>query len=495
MVWPLILAILLAIYSILTRNISAYDNSETSFFWVAIVGGVVMTIIGPFFFELLVLKDIPWFLFLCFLSTCGHFLFIKALETDGDWELTARTDGSTMKTVKARELWSKIADAAWRCADPGVQFNTTINEWHTSPAGGQIRASNPCSEYLFLDNTACNLASLNLVKFYNDETTKFDTEKYSHAIRLWTVALEISVLMAQFPSEAIAQRSYDYRTLGLGYANIGSLLMRMGIPYDDNRASAICGSLSSILGGVSYAASAEMSSVQGPFPRYKHNKDNMLRVMRNHRRAAYNAPSEEYEGLTVTPRGIDSNYCPEYLLSAAQKCWDQVVTEGEKHGFRNAQATVIAPTGTIGIVMDCDTTGIEPDFALVKFKTLAGGGMLRIINQSVPVALDRLGYDSVQSEEIVDYVIGTGTFSGAPGINRESLKRKGLTDDIIDSLESQISSFTSVGLLVTPSMVGTDFCVEKLRVKEEFVDNWNFDLLEHLGYTNEQINEANDYIF
>ena len=257
----------------------------------------------------------------------------------------------------------------------------------------------------------------------------------------------------------------------------------------------LCGALSSILGGVSYAASAEISSVQGPFPRYKHNKDNMLRVMRNHRRAAYNAPSEEYEGLTVTPRGIDPNYCPEYLLSAAQKCWDQVVTEGEKHGFRNAQATVIAPTGTIGIVMDCDTTGIEPDFALVKFKTLAGGGMLRIINQSVPVALDRLGYDSVQSKEIVDYVIGTGTFSGAPGINRESLKRKGLTDDIIDSLESQISSFTSVGLLVTPSMVGTDFCVEKLRVKEEFVDNWNFDLLEHLGYTNEQINEANDYIF
>jgi len=431
--------------------------------------------------------------------------FMQAVLDEGDWDLFWRTelddaeeenrDPEPCKSIPANDLWNKISKAAWSCADPGLQYDTTINEWHTCSDDGPINGSNPCSEYMFLDDTACNLASLNLVKFYDDETTKFDTEKYSHAIRLWTVALEISVLMAQFPSEAIAQRSYDYRTLGLGYANIGSLLMRMGIPYDDNRATSICGALTSILGGVSYATSAEMSSVQGPFPRYENNKDNMLRVMRNHRRAAYNVPSDEYEGLTVTPRGIDSNYCPEYLLSAAQNCWDQVIDDGEKFGFRNAQATVIAPTGTIGIVMDCDTTGIEPDFALVKFKTLAGGGMLRIINQSVPVALNRLGYDSSQSKEIVDYVIGTGTFEKSPGINRESLIRKGLTNDIVDSLESQISSFTSLGLLVTPSTVGADFCTEKLRVKEEFLDDWNFDLLAHLGYTTEQITESNDVIF
>ena len=301
--------------------------------------------------------------------------------------------------------------------------------------------------------------------------------------------------MAQFPSAEIAQRSYDYRTLGLGYANIGSLLMRMGIPYDDNRASAICGALTSVLGGVSYATSAEMASIKGPFPRYEHNKDTMLRVMRNHRRAAYNAPDEEYEGLTVKPKAIDPNYCPEYLLSAARLCWDQALENGENHGFRNAQSTVIAPTGTIGIVMDCDTTGIEPDFALVKFKTLAGGGMLRIINQSVPLALNRLGYDTVQSNEIVDYNVGTGTFEGSPEVNRESLQRKGLTPEVIDSLESQIDRFTSLDLLITPSSVGNDFCRDKLRVEDSHLEDWDFSLLSHLGFTKEQITASNDYVF
>ena len=431
--------------------------------------------------------------------------FMQAVIGESDWNLYWRTeledaesegrDPKPSKTLPANKLWDSIARAAWSCADPGLQYDTTINEWHTCLPDGKINGSNPCSEYMFLDDTACNLASLNLVKFYDDESTQFKTEEYSHAIRLWTVTLEISVLMAQFPSKEIAQRSYDYRTLGLGYANIGSLLMRMGIPYDDNRASAICGALTSVLGGISYATSAEMASIKGPFPRYEHNKENMQRVIRNHRRAAYTTPDEDYEGLTVKPRGIDPNYCPEYLLSAARDSWDLAVDLGEENGFRNAQSTVIAPTGTIGIVMDCDTTGIEPDFALVKFKTLAGGGMLRIINQSVPLALNRLGYDVSQSKEIVDYVIGSGTFEGSPEINRESLKRKGLTPEVIDSIESQIDRFTSLSLLITPSLVGHDFCKQKLRVDDSHLEELDFSLLSHLGFTKEQIEAANDHIF
>ena len=431
--------------------------------------------------------------------------FMQAVIGESDWNLYWRTeledaesegrDPKPSKTLPANELWDSIARAAWSCADPGLQYDTTINEWHTCLPDGKINGSNPCSEYMFLDDTACNLASLNLVKFYDDESTQFKTEEYSHAIRLWTVTLEISVLMAQFPSEEIAQRSYDYRTLGLGYANIGSLLMRMGIPYDDNRASAICGALTSVLGGISYATSAEMASIKGPFPRYEHNKENMQRVIRNHRRAAYKKPDEDYEGLTVKPKGIDPNYCPEYLLSAAKHSWDLAVDLGEKNGFRNAQSTVIAPTGTIGIVMDCDTTGIEPDFALVKFKTLAGGGMLRIINQSVPLALNRLGYDVFQSKEIVDYIIGSGTFEGSPEINRKSLKKKGLVPEVIDSIESQIEHFTSLSLLITPSLVGHDFCKQKLRVEDSHFEELDFSLLSHLGFTKEQIEAANDHIF
>ena len=431
--------------------------------------------------------------------------FMQAVIGESDWNLYWRTEledaksegrePKPSKTLPANKLWDSIARAAWSCADPGLQYDTTINEWHTCLADGKINGSNPCSEYMFLDDTACNLASLNLVKFYDDESTQFKTEEYSHAIRLWTVALEISVLMAQFPSEEIARRSYDYRTLGLGYANIGSLLMRMGIPYDDNRASAICGALTSVLGGISYATSAEMASIKGPFPRYEHNKENMQRVIRNHRRAAYKTPDEDYEGLTVKPKGIDSNYCPEYLLSAARHSWDLAIDLGEKNGFRNAQSTVIAPTGTIGIVMDCDTTGIEPDFALVKFKTLAGGGMLRIINQSVPLALNRLGYDASQSKEIVNYIIGFGTFEDSPEINRESLKRKGLTPEVIDSIESQIDRFTSLSLLITPSSVGHDFCKQKLRVEDSHLEELNFSLLSHLGFTKEQIEAANDHVF
>ncbi|HRX93727.1 MAG TPA: vitamin B12-dependent ribonucleotide reductase, partial [Chitinophagaceae bacterium] len=316
--------------------------------------------------------------------------FFEKLEKNEDWELKARSDGRVMKKVSSKELWNKISYAAWRCADPGTQYNTTINEWHTCPEGGSIRASNPCSEYMFLDNTACNLASANLMKFYDAETNKFDVEGYEYNCRLWTVVLEVSVLMAQFPSKEVAQLSYEYRTLGLGYANLGTMLMVSGIPYDSEEARAIAGAITAIMTGTAYKTSAEMAQHLGAFPRYEENKEHMLRVMRNHRLAAYDA--DEYEGLSLKPQGIHSKHCPDYLLKAACNAWDEAVEMGEKYGYRNAQSTVIAPTGTIGLVMDCDTTGVEPDFALVKFKKLSGGGYFRIINQSVPTALKNLGY-------------------------------------------------------------------------------------------------------
>jgi ribonucleoside-diphosphate reductase alpha chain len=318
--------------------------------------------------------------------------FLEAIENDGDWELINRTDGSVRRKIKARELWKRIAEAAWACADPGLQFDTTINEWHTSPAGGRINASNPCSEYMFLDDTACNLASINLVKLYDDATGTFDVEGYQHAIRLWTIVLEVSVAMAHFPSKEIAQGSYDYRTLGLGYANLGSLLMRQGIAYDSDKGRAIAGAITSVLTGHSYATSAEISGVVGPFPRFAENRDAMLRVIRNHRVAAYDGT--DYDNISTKVMGIDADLCPDDLLEAARVSWDLAVERGEEHGFRNAQATVLAPTGTIGLLMDCDTTGVEPDFALVKFKKLAGGGYFKIVNQSVAPALTNLGYST-----------------------------------------------------------------------------------------------------
>ncbi len=302
--------------------------------------------------------------------------FIQAVAEDGDWDLLNRKDGSVRKTVKARDLWRQIAEAAWACADPGMQYHTTINEWHTSPAGGQIRGSNPCSEYMFLDNTACNLASLNLVKFYDDATGQFSLDDYRHAVRLWTIVLEISVTMAHFPSKEIAQGSFDYRTLGLGYANLGSLLMRTGIPYDSDEGRAIAGALTAILTGYSYATSAEIAATTiGPFPRYEENRDNMLRVMRNHRRAAYNR--DDFEGVNHHVMTIDPELAPADLLEAAQQAWDLAVDRGERHGFRNAQVSVLAPTGTIGLLMDCDTTGVEPDFALVKLRSWPAAAISR----------------------------------------------------------------------------------------------------------------------
>ena len=417
--------------------------------------------------------------------------FIKALESDGDWELTARTDGSTMKTVKARELWSKIADAAWRCADPGVQFNTTINEWHTSPAGGQIRASNPCSEYLFLDNTACNLASLNLVKFYDDDKQVFDVTSYKHALRIWTVVLEISVEMAQFPSKEIAQGSYEYRTLGLGYANLGSLLMRKGIAYDSELGRAIAGALTAMLTGEAYKTSAEMASIVGPFPKYSENKDNMLRVMGNHKKAAYD--SGDYVGISHNLLPIDQDLCPDDLLKGAHDSWDGALELGEKYGYRNAQATVLAPTGTIGLLMDCDTTGVEPDFALMKFKKLAGGGYMKIANQSIGPALNALGYTSQQTEEIIQYVIGSMSLDGAPFVNKETLKSKGLNDKDIENIENSLPGSFEIQHAFNVFVVGEE-TMQRLDIQEEEYTSFDFNLLEKLGFTKTEIAEANKFI-
>src|SRR5665213_1218251 len=313
--------------------------------------------------------------------------FLRAVETDGDWNLIGRTNKKVTKTLKARDLWEKIGHAAWASADPGLHFNTTMNDWHTCKASGEIRASNPCSEYMCLDDTACNLASANLITFYNTTTKSFDVEAYEHLCRLWTIVLEISVMMAQFPSRAIAELSYEFRTLGLGFANIGGLLMTMGLSYDSKEGRALCGALTAIMTGTSYATSAEMAKELGPFPGYKKNAAHMLRVIRNHRRAAH-GESRGYEGLAVNPVPLDYASVPQTeIVEHAKAAWDKALELGELHGYRNAQTTVVAPTGTIGLVMDCDTTGIEPDFALVKFKKLAGGGYWKIINRAVPEAL------------------------------------------------------------------------------------------------------------
>src|SRR5262249_53705728 len=319
--------------------------------------------------------------------------FMDAVRKDGPWSLHWRTEKEKAKregrqpkpckTMPARELWNEIALAAWSCADPGVQFDSTVSKWHTCPADGRINASNPCSEYMFIDDTACNLASLNCLKFYSFTTGKFDVDSFRHACRLWTLILEISVYMAQFPSVAVAQKSYDYRTLGLGYANMGSLLMVQGVPYDSPEGRAQCGAITALMHAASYAMSAEIARGQGPFPRYPANREATLRAIRTHRRAAYDAPQPEYEGLTITPVGIEEKHCPDYLLQAARHECDRMLELGMQHGYRNAQVTVVAPTGTIGLVMDCDTTGVEPDFALVKFKKLDGGGYVKSISDTI----------------------------------------------------------------------------------------------------------------
>ncbi|EMJ95633.1 vitamin B12-dependent ribonucleotide reductase [Leptospira alstonii] len=430
--------------------------------------------------------------------------FMTAVEQDQPWNLYFRTEKEKAKsegrkakpsqTLRARELWEKISYAAWASADPGTQYHTTINEWHTCPEDGSINASNPCSEYMFLDNTACNLASANLQKFVNLETLNFDVEGFRYLCRLWTIILEISVTMAQFPSKEIAELSYKFRTLGLGYANLGSILMILGIPYDSQEAMAITGAISSIMHMTAYATSAEMAKEQGPFAGYEKNKNHMLRVVRNHRRAAYNAPSGDYEGLTITPVGINPAFCPSYMLKAAQEDSDLALSLGEKYGFRNAQVTVIAPTGTIGLVMDCDTTGIEPDFALVKFKKLAGGGYFKIINQSVPFGLKKLGYSPSEIEAIVNYCKGYATLNGAPVINTQTLKEKGFTNEILEKVEASLPLAFDINFAFNKFNLGENFLTKNLGIAKDVYDTPGFSLLEHLGFTKEDINKANDYV-
>ena len=430
--------------------------------------------------------------------------FMEAIDNDEDWNLYWRVEKEKAlkegraplpcKKLKARDLWNEIAYAAWASADPGIQFDSTINEWHTCPLDGPIRASNPCSEYMFLDDTACNLASLNLLKFTDKTTGEIDIRKLRHASRIWTIVLEISVLMAQFPSKNIAELSYKFRTLGLGYANMGTYLMVNGIPYDSPEALAICGAITSIIHMSAYSTSAEMSKELGPFTGYEKNKEHMLRVIRNHRRAVFRAPDSEYEGLTITPIGIDSQHCPPELLKAAQNEANLALKLGEKHGYRNAQVTVIAPTGTIGLLMDCDTTGIEPDFALVKFKKLAGGGYFKIINNSVPLALRKLGYKESEISDIVHFIKGNARLEGSPCINSNVLRNKGFTEEILKTIEDQLPTAFDISFVFNQHTLGETFCKDTLGISEEQLADFEFSILNHLGFTNKEIEAANDYI-
>ena len=419
--------------------------------------------------------------------------YLQAVLDNGDWELIKRRDGGVAKRIKAADLWEKIAHAAWACADPGLQYDTTINEWHTCPEGGRINASNPCSEYMFLDDTACNLASLNLMQFRN-ENGSFDIPAFEHGVRFWTLTLEISVLMAQFPSKEIAQLSYEYRTLGLGFANIGGLLMAEGHSYDSDEGRAICGSISAIMTGIAYATSAEIASEVGAFPNYKKNAKHMLRVMNNHRLAAH-GKSAGYEGLEILPVPLDIKSCPDQTLPAAAKAaWDLAVDLGKKHGYRNAQATVIAPTGTIGLVMDCDTTGIEPDFAIVKFKKLAGGGYFKIINRVVPEALQRLGYEQSQIDDIITYAVGSGSLKNCQSISINALKDKGFGDKELTKIESSLGSAFDVKFVFNQFTLGVDFCKTKLGLTDAQLNDFDFNLLDHLGFSKDEIEAANIHV-
>src|SRR5476651_2525348 len=420
--------------------------------------------------------------------------FLRAVETDGDWNLIGRTNKKVMKTLKARELWEKIGHAAWASADPGLHFNTTMNDWHTCKASGDIRASNPCSEYMFLDDTACNLASANLITFYNTSTKQFDVDAYEHLCRVWTVVLEISVMMAQFPSKAIAELSYEFRTLGLGFANIGGLLMTMGLSYDSKEGRALCGALTAIMTGISYATSAEMARELGPFPGYKKNAGHMLRVIRNHRRAAH-GESRGYAGLAVSPVPLDYISVPQTnIVEHAKAAWDKALELGELNGFRNAQTTVVAPTGTIGLVMDCDTTGIEPDFALVKFKKLAGGGYWKIINRAVPEALRTLGYSEAEIAEIEVYAVGHGSLAQAPAINHTTLKVKGFTDEAIAKVDKALPTAFDIKFAFNKWTIGEEFCRDKLGISADDLASPTFDLLAALGFAKREIEAANVHV-
>jgi ribonucleoside-diphosphate reductase alpha chain len=429
--------------------------------------------------------------------------FLDRVTADGSWDLIRRTDGKIAKTLPARALWDHIGHAAWASADPGLQFDTTINDWHTCPESGRINASNPCSEYNFLDDTACNLASLNLMAFRREPAPEqaggsFDADGFAHAVRLWTIVLEISVMMAQFPSPEIARRSFEFRTLGLGYANLGGLLMAMGIAYDSAEGRALAAAITALLTGAAYAASAEMAgdpglTPRGAFPGYAPNRAGMLRVIRNHRRAAC-GESAGYEDLSIPPVPLDAANCPDpHLLAAARQAWDAALALGERHGFRNAQATVIAPTGTIGLVMDCDTTGIEPDFALVKFKKLAGGGYFKIINRAVPQALAALGYSAAEIAAIERYALGHGTLAGAPAVNHASLRAKGFDERSLAAVEAALATAFDIKFAFNKWTLGEEFCTGALGLAAEALDRPGFDLLAALGFTRAEIDAANTW--
>jgi ribonucleoside-diphosphate reductase alpha chain len=397
--------------------------------------------------------------------------FMKAVEADGTFETKWRTNGKTAKSYKARELWDKIALAAWKCADPGVQYDSTINRWHTCPATDKIHASNPCSEYMFLDDSACNLASLNLTRFLSPEGM-FDVDRYRHACEIFITAQEIIVDFASYPNREIAKNSHDYRPLGLGYANLGTLLMLLGIPYDSDRGRGIAGALTAIMCGRAYRQSAEIARSKGPFPGFEKNRESFLQVMRMHRHAS----------TAIRPED-----CPQNLVKAAREDWEDAVALGEVHGYRNAQATVLAPTGTIGLLMDCDTTGVEPDFALVKFKKLAGGGYFKIVNESVPEALRRLGYTKQQAQEIVSFVVGTNTLKGAQTVCERALAERGLAPEEIARVEAQLPRVFELRHAFGAYVLG-EACLKRLGLKPED------DVLLKLGFTEAQIEESNDVL-
>lgn len=438
--------------------------------------------------------------------------FFDAIDRDDVWKMRYRTSGETAKEIQATKLWDEVGYAAWRCADPGVQFDSTINAWHTCPTGGRINASNPCSEYMFIDNTACNLASLNVLKFYDSKAREFDIESFEHATDIWTIVLEISVLMASFPSEQIALLSHRYRTLGLGYANLGAMLIQAGIPYDSDEARGICGCLTAILCGRSYRMSAQMAGELGPFEGFEADRDAMLRVIRNHRRAAHGVPRDgsDYEELRTPPVPLNHELIrsgsvklanARGLLDHAVRAWDDALELGEEHGYRNAQVTVIAPTGTIGLLMDCDTTGVEPDFALVKFKKLAGGGYFKIANASVRPALEALGYGEEQIREMLTYLLGTlsidvsmpkGAADAEDGQSLgEWLAAKGMTDGDLNRISESLPSVFELSFAFGAWSVG-DEALERLGIDAEKAKaDAGFNLLARLGLTSDQIEQLN----
>jgi ribonucleoside-diphosphate reductase alpha chain len=403
--------------------------------------------------------------------------FMQAVMSGSTWQTRARTTGEVVETLQAKDLWKLVAEAAWGCADPGVQYDTTINRWHTCPNTSRINASNPCSEYMFVDDSACNLASLNLTKFL-DENGTFDVEGYRHAVRVFFLAQEILVDFSAYPTESIAKNSHDYRPLGLGYANLGTMLMLLGLPYDSDEGRAMAGAITAIMCGHAYRVSAEVAASKGAFAGFAKNRDPMLRVMNMHRDAAYQ---------------INRDKCPDVLWRAACDDWDEAVRIGQAHGYRNAQATVLAPTGTIGLLMDCDTTGIEPDFSLVKFKKLAGGGYFKIVNQSVPEALRRLGYSEHEVMEIVAFVSGTNTLLAAPHVNRASLKQRGLTEEDLAKVERALPGVFDLGLAFAPWVLGEE-SFTRLGITAELRSKPGFSLLKFLGFTSAQIEEANEVI-